>query len=79
MELTELEKWELFQVEGDSQIKIWDELHITARYTSDNKQRRALLSLTEKIRTLSEQECMDLVRTSRRITSCLIRHVRLER
>lgn len=62
MELTELEKRELFQVEGDSKIKILDELHMTARYTSDNKQRVALLSLTEKIRILSEQECMDLVK-----------------
>lgn len=62
MELTELEKRELFQVEGDSKIKILDELHMTARYTSDNKQRAALLSLTDKIRTLSEQECMDLVK-----------------
>ena len=41
-------KWELFQVEGDSQIKIWDELHITARYTSDNKLAKSLVKSDRK-------------------------------
>lgn len=42
MELTELEKRELFQVEGDSKIKILDELHMTARYTSDESNRKTV-------------------------------------
>lgn len=62
MELNELEKRELFQVEGDCQTKILGELHATSRYTSDPEQRGAALNLMEKLRVLSEEECMGLVR-----------------
>ena len=37
MELNELEKRQLFQVEGDCQTKVLNELYLTALYTTDPK------------------------------------------
>lgn len=62
MELKEMEKWLLFQVEGDYQSKALNELYMTARYTKSPEQREAAQSLMAKLRVLSDQECMDLVR-----------------
>ena len=36
MVLNEMEKRQLFQVEGDSKTKVLDELYHTARYTTDS-------------------------------------------
>ena len=41
MELNEMEKRLLFQVEGDYQSKVLNELYMTARYTKNPEQRRA--------------------------------------
>lgn len=62
MELNELEKRELFQVEGDCQAKILSELHAVAQYTTDIEQQKAAASLMKKLRDLSDRECMDLVK-----------------
>lgn len=62
MELNELGKRELFQVEGDCQAKILSELHALAQYTTDIEQSKAASSLMKKLRTLSDRECMDLVK-----------------
>lgn len=62
MELNEMEKKMLFQVEGDCQAKILNELYMTARYTKSPEQREAAQSLMAKLRVLSDRECMDLVR-----------------
>lgn len=64
MELKEMEKWLLFQVEGDYQSKALNELYMTARYTKSPEQREAAQSLMAKLRVLSDQECMDLDRKS---------------
>ncbi len=62
MELNEMEKRLLFQVEGDYQSKVLNELHMTARYTKNAEQQEAAQSLMSKLRVLSDQECMDLVK-----------------
>ena len=62
MELNEMEKRLLFQVEGDYQSKILNELYMTARYTKNLEQRKAAENLMEKLRVLTDAECMDIVR-----------------
>jgi hypothetical protein len=41
MELNEMEKKLLFQVEGDYQTKILNELYMTVRYSNNSEQREA--------------------------------------
>ena len=62
MELNEMEKRLLFQVEGDYQSKILNELYMTARYTKNPEQQEAAESLMAKLRTLTDTECMAIVR-----------------
>ena len=62
MELNDMEKRMLFQVEGDYQYKVLNELHMAARYTKDPEQRKAAESLMAKLRVLTDDECMDIVR-----------------
>ena len=62
MELNEMEKRLLFQVEGDYQSKVLNELYMTARYTKNPEQREAAEGLMAKLRVLSNAECMDLVK-----------------
>lgn len=62
MELNEMEKKLLFQVEGDYQSKVLNELYMTVRYSNDSEQREAAQSLMAKLRVLSDAECMDLVK-----------------
>ena len=62
MELNEMEKKLLFQVEGDYQSKILNELYMTVRYSNNSEQREAAQTLMSKLRVLSDAECMDLVR-----------------
>ena len=61
MELNEMEKRLLFQVEGDYQYKVLNELHMAAWYTKDPEQRKAAESLMAKLRVLTDDECMDIV------------------
>ncbi|WP_275443762.1 hypothetical protein [Petralouisia muris] len=60
MELNE--KSLLFQVEGDYQSKVPNELYMTARYTKNPEQRKAAENLMAKLRVLTDVECMDIVR-----------------
>ena len=62
MELNEMEKKLLFQVEGDYQTKVLNELYMTVRYSNDSEQREAAQRLMAKLRILSDAECMDLVK-----------------
>ena len=62
MELNEIEKRLLFQVEGDYQSKVLNELYMTARYTKNTEQRKAAENLMAKLRVLTDDECMDIVR-----------------
>ena len=62
MELNEIEKRLLFQVEGDYQSKVLNELYMTARYTKNPEQRKAAENLMAKLRVLTDAECMDIVR-----------------
>ena len=62
MELNEMEKRLLFQVEGDHQSKILNELYMTARYTKNPEQQKAAENLMAKLRVLADAECMDIVR-----------------
>lgn len=48
-----MEKRQLFQVEGDCQTKVLNELYLTARYMTDPKQREAAQSLADKLRSMS--------------------------
>ena len=61
MELNEMERRLLFQVEGDYQSKILNELYMTARYTKNPEQRKAAENLMAKLRVLTDAECMDIV------------------
>ena len=62
MELNEMEKQLLFQVEGDYQSKVLNELYMTARYTKNPEQQKAAENLMAKLRVLTDAECMDIVR-----------------
>ena len=62
MELNEMEKRLLFQVEGDYQSKVLNELYMTAQYTKNPEQRKAAENLMAKLRGLTDTECMDIVR-----------------
>lgn len=61
MKLNAMEKRLLFQVEGDCLTKVLSELHMVGRYTKSPEQRDAAESLMEKLRVLSNVECMDIV------------------
>ena len=62
MELNEEEKRQLFQVDGDCQAKVLDELYMTARFTRNPEQRDMVRGLLAKLRVLSNEQCMDLVK-----------------
>ena len=62
MELNEEEKRQLFQVDGDCQAKVLDELYMTARFTRNPEQRDMVRGLMAKLRVLSNEQCMDLVK-----------------
>lgn len=58
MELNEMEKRLLFQVEGDYQSKVLNELYMTTRYTKNPEQRKAAENLMAKLRILTDAECI---------------------
>ena len=71
MELNEEEKRQLFQVDGDCQAKVLDELYMTARFTRNPEQRDMVRGLMAKLRVLSDEQCMDLVKDIQKIITCL--------
>ena len=54
MELNEEEKRQLFQVDGDCQAKVLDELYMTACFTRNPEQRDMVRGLMAKLRVLSD-------------------------
>ena len=61
MELNEMEKRMLYQTEGSERYAILHELLMASRYAKDPDRRRAADSLMEKLRPLSDKECMEIV------------------
>ena len=62
MEFTEMEKRLLYQTEGCERYAIINELSMASQYAGDPARRKAAKDLMEKLRPLSDAECMDLVR-----------------
>lgn len=61
MELNEMEKRMLYQTEGSGRYAILHELLMASRYAKDPDRSRAADSLMEKLRPLSDVECMGIV------------------
>lgn len=61
MELNEMEKRMLYQTDGSERHTILHELLMASRYAKDPDRRRAADSLMEKLRPLSDAECMESV------------------
>ena len=66
MELNEMEKRMLYQTEGSGRYAILHELLMASRYAKDPDRRRAADSLMEKLRHLSDVECMGIVHDIRK-------------
>ena len=62
MELNEMEKRMLYQTEGCERYAVINELSIASQYAGNPARRKAAKNLMEKLRPLSDTECMDLVR-----------------
>ena len=62
MELNEMEKRMLYQTEGCERYAVINELSMASQYAGDPARRKAARDLMEKLRPLSDSECMDLVR-----------------
>ena len=62
MELNDVEKRLLFQVEGDSPPKVLTEHYMTTQYTKSPEQWEAAHGVMAKLRSLSDTECMYLIR-----------------
>ena len=61
MELNEMEKRMLYQTDGSERYALLHELLMASRYAKDPDRRRAADSLMEKLRPLSDRECMEIV------------------
>ena len=66
MELNEMEKRMLYQTEGSERYALMHELLMASRYARDPDRRRAADSLMEKMRPLTDRECMEIVHDIRR-------------
>lgn len=62
MEFTEMEKRMLYQTEGSDRHAVINELSMASQYAGDPARRKAARDLMEKLRPLSEDECMDMVK-----------------
>lgn len=62
MNLTENEKRMIYQVESTGQTAILNELAMTCRYAPKKETRNTAESLLQKLRSLPDNECTDLVR-----------------
>lgn len=62
MELSEMEKRMLYQTDGTERYGIISELSMASRYANDPVRRKAAKSLVEKLCSLSDEKCIDLVR-----------------
>ena len=60
MELNEMENRMLYQTQGSERYAILHELLMASRYARDPDRRRAADSLMEKLRPLTDKECMEI-------------------
>lgn len=60
MELNEMEKKLLFQVEGDYQTKILNELYMTVRYSNNSEQREAAEGLMRSTSTTGNRPILKM-------------------
>ena len=61
MVLNEMEKRILFQVEGDCQAKVLQNLLAVAKYGKDPMRRKTAVNLIEKLGVQTDNQCMELV------------------
>ena len=62
MKLTEAEMRMVFQIESTNQNAALNEIYMTWRYAPNQAVKETAESLLDKLRPLSDQECMDLIR-----------------
>lgn len=62
MKLTEAEMRMVFQIESTNQNAALNEIYMTWRYAPNPATKETAESLLDKLRPLSDQECMDLIR-----------------
>ena len=62
MKLTEAEMRMVFQIESTNQNAALNEIYMTWRYAPNPATKETAESLLEKLRPLSDQECMDIIR-----------------
>lgn len=66
MKLNEMEKRMLYQTEGSERYAVMHDLLMASRYAKDPDRRRAAESLMEKMHSLTDGECMEIVHDIRR-------------
>ena len=66
MKLNEAEMRMAFQVESTSQNAALNEIYLMARYARNQETKDTAESLLRKLRPLSDQECMDVIREVQR-------------
>ena len=62
MKLTEAEMRMVFQIESTNQNAALNEIYMTWRYAPNPATKETAEGLLDKLRPLSDQECMDLIR-----------------
>ena len=62
MKLTEAEMRMVFQIESTNQTAALNEIYMTWRYAPNSATKETAEGLLDKLRPLSDQECMDLIR-----------------
>ena len=62
MNLNEDEKRMVYQIESTNQVAALNEIYMTWRYATNQAMKDTAESLLDKLRPLSDQECMDLIR-----------------
>ena len=62
MNLNEDEKRMVYQIESTNQVAALNEIYMTWRYAPNQAVKETAESLLDKLRPLSDQECMDLIR-----------------
>ena len=66
MNLNEMEKRMLYQTEGSERYAVLQEMSMASRYAGDPARRKAAKSLMEKLRPLTDVQCMEAVHDIRK-------------
>ena len=66
MEFTEMEKRMLYQTEESERYAVLQEMSMASQYAGDPARRKAAKSLMEKLRPLTDAECMEAVHDIRK-------------